>query len=218
MDIRLHRNARTTPAIRQAIQQSSLSVSALARQFNLTPNTVRKWKRRPKGEVQDMSSRPQRMHTILPAWKEEIVVEIRKDLMLPLDVVQGHLRDYIHWLFAECRDADLKPNSIITTEAVDYLAERLKTPLQVQQHLRRALEQAFTIGENVITVDILIDTLSSQMDDLEPVLIRNGYNDKVISDQLRIRKADVVKFMRNELEPAQKQDIIQHMRHAGMPV
>ena len=95
MELRLHRNARTTPAIRTAIQQSSLSISELARQFNLTPNTVRKWKNRPKGEVQDVSSRPQRMHTALPEWKEEIVVEIRRDLMLPLDDLLVCVREFI---------------------------------------------------------------------------------------------------------------------------
>ena len=95
MDIRLHRNARTTPAIRTAIQQSSLSICALARQFNLTPNTVRKWKRRPNNEVQDASSRPHNMRTALPAWKEEIVVEIRRDLMLPLDDLLVCVRTFI---------------------------------------------------------------------------------------------------------------------------
>ena len=95
MDIRLHRNARTTPAIRSSIQQSSLSISELARQFNLTPNTVRKWKRRPAGDVQDASSKPQRMQTALPSWKEEIVVEIRKDLMLPLDDLLVCVREFI---------------------------------------------------------------------------------------------------------------------------
>lgn len=95
MDIRLHRNARTTPAIRASIQQSSLSIAELARQFNLTPNTVRKWKRRPKGAVHDVSSKPQRMHTALPVWKEEIVVEIRKDLMLPLDDLLVCVREFL---------------------------------------------------------------------------------------------------------------------------
>ena len=95
MDIRLHKNARTTPAIRSAIQQSCLSISELARQFNLTPNTVRKWKKRPEGEVQDASSKPKRMNTALAAWQEDIVVEIRKDLMLPLDDLLVCVRKFI---------------------------------------------------------------------------------------------------------------------------
>jgi transposase InsO family protein/transposase-like protein len=95
MDIRLHRNARTTPAIRRAIQQSSLSICELAQQFNLAPNTVRKWKRRPTDEVQDISSRPHNMRTSLPEWQEEIVVEIRKDLLLPLDDLLVCVREFI---------------------------------------------------------------------------------------------------------------------------
>ena len=95
MDIRLHKNARTTPAIRTLIQQSSLSIAALAQQFNVTPNTVRKWRSRSRGDVQDASSRPQRMHTALADWQEEIVVEIRKDLMLPLDDLLVCVRSFI---------------------------------------------------------------------------------------------------------------------------
>ena len=61
MDIRLHRNARTTPAIRAVIQQSPLSVSQLSKQLNLTVSTVYKWKKRGVGNVQDASSRPHNM-------------------------------------------------------------------------------------------------------------------------------------------------------------
>ena len=95
MDIRLHRNARTTPAIRAVIQQSPLSVLQLSKQLNLTVSTVYKWKKRGAGNVQDASSRPHNMRTALAAWQEEIVVELRKDLMLPLDDLLVCVREYI---------------------------------------------------------------------------------------------------------------------------
>jgi len=95
MDIRLHKNARTTPAIRKFIQKSDLSISALVNQLGLSPNTVRKWRGRPVGEVHDVSSRPRNMHKSLPDWQEEIVVGIRKDLMLPLDDLLVCVREFI---------------------------------------------------------------------------------------------------------------------------
>ena len=43
MRIALHKNATTTPAIRAAIQSASGSDYELARQFNLSRATIRKW-------------------------------------------------------------------------------------------------------------------------------------------------------------------------------
>ena len=37
------------------------------------------------------------------------------------------------------------------TAAVDLLARRLRTPLQIEQHLTLAFEEAFRIGEKAVT-------------------------------------------------------------------
>ena len=42
----LHGSARTTEAIRRAIQRSEESVRALARRHGISPNTVQKWRKR----------------------------------------------------------------------------------------------------------------------------------------------------------------------------
>lgn len=83
MEIRLHKNARTTPATRKYIRESKLSNYALSRELGLSFATVKRWRERESGE--DLSSRPHKMKTSLPEWQEDIVVEIRKDLMLPVD-------------------------------------------------------------------------------------------------------------------------------------
>ncbi|MDR3352615.1 MAG: hypothetical protein LBO00_06385, partial [Zoogloeaceae bacterium] len=46
MELRLHKNARTTPAIRAEIAASTEGVSALARRYGVGRVTVRKWKHR----------------------------------------------------------------------------------------------------------------------------------------------------------------------------
>jgi DNA-binding GntR family transcriptional regulator len=43
MHIHLHKNARTTPAVRQDIRRSTLSERALARQYGISRTTARKW-------------------------------------------------------------------------------------------------------------------------------------------------------------------------------
>lgn len=42
----LHKCARTTEALRRAIQDSEESIAALAKRYDLNPKTVHKWKRR----------------------------------------------------------------------------------------------------------------------------------------------------------------------------
>ena len=42
----LHGSARTTPALRRAIQQSQESIAKLAARYQLNPKTVAKWEKR----------------------------------------------------------------------------------------------------------------------------------------------------------------------------
>ena len=42
----LHGSARTTAAVRRAIQQSQASLAQLAKRYDLNPKTVAKWKKR----------------------------------------------------------------------------------------------------------------------------------------------------------------------------
>ena len=49
MMIALHKNARTTPAIRAEIAASSASAASLAQRFGITLATVYKWKNRSSG-------------------------------------------------------------------------------------------------------------------------------------------------------------------------
>ncbi|MCF7984325.1 MAG: IS481 family transposase, partial [Thiohalocapsa sp.] len=83
MEVRLHKNARTTPAIRRELQSSDAPTSVLARQYNLSEETVRKWRTR--AHVQDASHWPHRLQTTLTPAQEVLVVELRKTTLLPLD-------------------------------------------------------------------------------------------------------------------------------------
>jgi hypothetical protein len=83
MNLNLHRNARTTPAIRRELQASTQSDCELGREYQLNRATVRKWRGRE--GVADASHRPHRLHTTLSPVQEQIVVALRQTLLLPLD-------------------------------------------------------------------------------------------------------------------------------------
>ncbi len=83
MELRLHKNAKTTPATRAYIQKSSKSVAALAAELGLSEVTVRRWRSRQ--TVEDRSSRPHALKTSMTPTEEALAVELRKQLWLSLD-------------------------------------------------------------------------------------------------------------------------------------
>ena len=80
----LHGCARTTEAVRRAIQHSQASLSNLAAQYGINPKTVAKWRQRE--SVQDVPMGPKTVHsTVLTAEEEAAIVAFRKYTLLPLD-------------------------------------------------------------------------------------------------------------------------------------
>ena len=82
MLIALHKNTRTTPAVRAEIAASGETARVLAQRFGITEQTVYKWKKR---EVfADRSHTAQRFRTVLTPAQEAVVVHLRRTLLLPL--------------------------------------------------------------------------------------------------------------------------------------
>lgn len=93
MLISLHKNATTTPATREAIQNATGSDYELARQFGVCRDTIRKWRRR--DTVLDGSHTAHRLQTTLNAGQEELVIYLRTQLLLPLDDLLAVVREFI---------------------------------------------------------------------------------------------------------------------------
>ena len=94
MEINLHPNARTSPAIRLELQHSELSTRELARKYNLHRATVAKWRNRE--STTDASHRPHCIHATMSEGQEKVVVELRKLLLLPLDDLLAVTREFIN--------------------------------------------------------------------------------------------------------------------------
>ena len=93
MLIALHKNATTTPATRAAIQRAKGSDYELARQFKVSRDTVRKWRKRE--TVTDGSHTAHRLQTTLNAAQEALVIYLRTKLLLPLDDLLAVVREFI---------------------------------------------------------------------------------------------------------------------------
>ncbi|MBK8636779.1 MAG: IS481 family transposase [Chromatiaceae bacterium] len=94
MNLNLHKNARTTPAIRQELRESTKSERELAREYHLNRATVRKWRQRETGE--DASHRPHHLHATLTPAQERVVVELRTTLFLSLDDLLAVTREFLN--------------------------------------------------------------------------------------------------------------------------
>jgi transposase InsO family protein len=80
----LHGSARTTAAVRRAIQHSQESLAKLAQRYALNPKTVAKWKKR--SHVDDARMGPKQYHsTVLTREEEALIVAFRRHTLLPLD-------------------------------------------------------------------------------------------------------------------------------------
>lgn len=93
MMIALHKNARTTPAIRAQIAASTDTAATLARRYGIGAATARKWKSR--DSFVDASHTPHRLQTTLTPAQQTIVVELRRMLLLPLDDLLAVTREFI---------------------------------------------------------------------------------------------------------------------------
>ncbi len=93
MMIALHKKAQTTRAPRAAMAASSETAATLSLRYGVSEGTVYKWKGR--DSFNDASHTAHRLLTTLTPAKEKNVVELRKTLLLPLDVFLAVTREFL---------------------------------------------------------------------------------------------------------------------------
>lgn len=80
----LHGSAKTTHAVRKAIQRSTATIAELAEKHDVNPKTVMKWRNR--NTVEDAQMGPKTVRsTILTPEEEALCVAFRRHTLLPLD-------------------------------------------------------------------------------------------------------------------------------------
>jgi type II secretory pathway predicted ATPase ExeA len=126
-------------------------------------------------------------------------------------------RDYIDWVLKSCVAEGVAPDEIITDAEATRLAAKLKTPLQIGQHLVRAFEAGFEVGAKLLDESVVEAVLSLQIDDLEPRLTRNGYDIRSLAEQFDAKPAEIRRLLREDLDPARSRELIDEMRAAGLP-
>jgi type II secretory pathway predicted ATPase ExeA len=132
--------------------------------------------------------------------------------------IAGQQADYIRWLLGVCGGKDADIAEMIDEEAIELFATRLRTPLQIEQYLAYAFEEAFRLDVKPVSVDIADSVLFRQIDDPEPVLMEHGYDVRTLANQFGSKPAEIKEFLAGRLEPERTQELTTQMRAAGLPV
>ena len=135
-----------------------------------------------------------------------------------LDSLIGPPTGYIEWLLSNCMNKDSKWQDVITEQAINSLATKLRTPLQIEQHLSLAFEYAYQTGEKPVTNTLIDSILSKQIDDLEPTLTRHGYNVRSLAEQFNTKPAEIRLLFKGQLDAMRAQDLREQMLAAGLPI
>jgi type II secretory pathway predicted ATPase ExeA len=132
--------------------------------------------------------------------------------------IAGQQRPYIDWLLDQCVADGVVVSDIITDEAVELLAYRLGTPLQIGQYLARAFEEGLPVGEKPVTAQLIEALLSPQLDDLEPRLRRHGYDVANLAELINAKQGEIRSLLRGDLEPMRTREITTKLMAAGLPI
>ncbi|MBB1078238.1 IS481 family transposase, partial [Rhodoferax sp. 4810] len=131
MQVALHKNARTTPAVRRELQLSSKSKSdrELAQEYGLNRATVHKWRNR--DNTNDASHCPHRLKTTLSPAQEIVVVHLRQTLLLSLDDLLAVTREFINANVSRSGlDRCLRRHGVSNLKALMPKAEDSSKPLK----------------------------------------------------------------------------------------
>lgn len=135
-----------------------------------------------------------------------------------MEGIRGHQKEYIEWILHNSSDSERPVTDFLTESAYQFLAESLVTPLQIEQYLSLAFEAAHRVATKPVTKEILQGVLAYGLDDLEPRLIRQGYNVKVLSELLNLPSRQVRSFLYGQLPPGQSQELKEQMLKLGIPL
>lgn len=106
----------------------------------------------------------------------------------------------------------------MTADAIDLLASRLRTPLQVEWHLIQALEAGYQTGEAVVGAELVEAVLSKHLDDMESTLTRQGYGLRELVQSFDAKPFEVKALFANQLDPVRAGELRDRMRLAGLPI
>lgn len=144
-------------------------------------------------------------------------IGLRTD-MFSLDGITGSQREYIRWLLSTCTGCQEGIEALISADAIDLLASRLRTALQIEWHLTQAFEAGYQSGELPVGAELVEAVLSRHLDDMESTITRQGYGIRDLVQNFDAKPAEIKALFANQLDPIRAGELRDRMRLAGLPI
>ncbi|HEY8034498.1 MAG TPA: hypothetical protein VIF37_02795 [Methylobacter sp.] len=136
-----------------------------------------------------------------------------------LDGITGSQREYIRWLLSQCTERrDDGVDALMSADAIDLFASRLRTALQIEWHLIQAFEAGYQSGETPVSVELVEAVLSRYLDDMEATITRQGYGLRELVQNFDAKPAEIKALFANQLDPVCASELRDRTRLAGLPI
>ena len=83
--------------------------------------------------------------------------------ILKMEGITGVEKAYIKWLLDQCLEEKTKSSDVFTDSAINYMAEKFSTPLQINHYAWISLVKAHQIGQKPVDIDTLQDIISTAL-------------------------------------------------------
>jgi hypothetical protein len=80
------------------------------------------------------------------------------------------------------------------------------------------LEQAYRLGEKPVTAEMVEATFAPDINALEPLLIRHGYNARVLAELLNVRPVEIRALLHGQLPEERAEELRQQILKTGIPL
>lgn len=133
------------------------------------------------------------------------------------DGVTDSRREFIEWLLDSCSDEKTSPEDILQPEAIELIAERSATALQIHENLSRILVAGHETAERPISAALVESVLTNDHSAWVATITRHGYDVRSLSDFLNIKQSEVKQLFAGQLDPMRANELNEQLKVAGLP-
>lgn len=133
------------------------------------------------------------------------------------DGVADSRREFIEWLLDRCSDDKTTPEEILQPEAIELIAERSATALQIHENLSKVLVAGHETAERPISPALVESMLANDHSAWVATITRHGYDVRSLSDFLNVKQSEVRQLFAGQLDPMRTSELNDQLKVAGLP-
>ena len=134
------------------------------------------------------------------------------------DGVADSRREFIEWLLDRCTDDKTTPEDIFSPQAIELIAERSATALQIQENLNKILIVGHETAERPISTDLVESGFAAtEQSAWLATITRHGYDVRSLSEYLNVKQSEVKQLFAGQFDPMRTSELNEQLRVVGLP-